>query len=156
VRLVFGVDLVPEGDFRLVEHDGQMGRPVVLRHVAEQLPQHVAEAEHGIDLQPVGLAVERRQRVVGAEDVGGTVDQKDMVALAERFGGNGSGGGLGGGFGHGRNLRIFAANDSLSATMSRDFCTAKCVGLACVGPPFHGPLDTDGRGRSEEREGQRK
>jgi len=34
-----------------------MRRPVILGHLAQQLPQHVAEAEHGIDLQPVGLAV---------------------------------------------------------------------------------------------------
>ena len=83
VRLVVGIELVAEGDFGLVEHDGEMGRPVVRRHVAQQLPQHVAEAEHGIDLQAVGLAVQRRQRVIGAENVGGAVDQEDMVALAE-------------------------------------------------------------------------
>jgi hypothetical protein len=64
------------------------------RHVAQQLPQHVAEAEHGIDLQPVGFAVQRRQRVIGAENVGGTVDQEDVVA----FGGGFDGGGFGGGF----------------------------------------------------------
>jgi len=81
VRLVVGIKLVAEGDFRLVEDDGQMRRPVIRRHVAQQLPQHVAEPEHGIDLQPVGFAVQRRQRVVGAKNIGGTVDQKDVVAL---------------------------------------------------------------------------
>ena len=55
VRLVVGIELVAEGDLRLVEDDRQMRRPVVRRHVAQQLPQHVAEAEHGIDLQAVGL-----------------------------------------------------------------------------------------------------
>ena len=87
VRLVVGIELVAERDLGLVEDDGQMRRPVVLGHVAQQLPQHVAEAEHGIDLQPVGFAVQRRQRVIGAENVGGTVDQKDMVALARNLGG---------------------------------------------------------------------
>ena len=87
VRLVVGIELVAERDLGLVEDDRQMRRPVVLGHVAQQLPQHVAEAEHGIDLQPVGFAVQRRQRVIGAENVGGTVDQKDMVALARNFGG---------------------------------------------------------------------
>ena len=97
MRLVLGIELVAERDLRLVEDDRQMGRPVLLRlHVAEQLPQHVAEAEHGIDLQPVGLAVERRQRVIGAENVGGAVDQEDVVALAFWVGGNGFGGGFGG------------------------------------------------------------
>ena len=94
VRLVVGIELVAEGDFRLVEDDGEMGRPVVGRHVAQQLPQHVAEAEHGIDLQSVGFAVERRQRVVGAENIGGAVNQEDMVTLLERFGGGGFGGGF--------------------------------------------------------------
>ena len=49
----------------------------------EQLPQHVAEAEHGIDLQAVGFAGERRQRVIGAEDVARAVDQEDVVALLQ-------------------------------------------------------------------------
>ena len=57
VRLVVCIELVAERNFRFVEHDGQMRRPVVRRHVAQQLPQHVAEAQHGIDLQPVGFAV---------------------------------------------------------------------------------------------------
>ena len=108
VRLVVGIELVAEGDFRLVEDDGQMGRPVVRRHVAQQLPQHVAEAEHGIDLQAVGFAVQRRQRVIGAENIGGTVDQKDVVALGEGLGGNGL---------WRRLLRMFSAWPQL-----RDFC----------------------------------
>ncbi len=48
--------LAAEGFFRLVEDHGQMGWPIVGRHLLQQLPQHIAEAEHGIDLQPVGLA----------------------------------------------------------------------------------------------------
>ncbi|OKO84756.1 hypothetical protein AC630_08175 [Bradyrhizobium sp. AS23.2] len=127
MRLVLGIDLVAEGDLRLVEHDGEMRRPVVGGHVAQKLPQHVAEAEHGVDLKTVRLAVQRRQRVIGTEDVAGTVNQEDVVALAgglrrdrsgSRFGSSGLGvggrgrsslgvsfgGGLRGGFGHGRNV----------------------------------------------------
>ena len=131
VRLVVGIELVAEGDLRLVEHDGEMGRPVVLRHVAQQLPQHVAEAEHGVDLQAVGFAVQRRQRVIGAENVGGTVDQKDMVALGGRFDGTGFAcwclaeagfAGLRRCFRHGRNLGIFRAR--LTASGGRIFCRA--------------------------------
>ena len=105
VRLVIGIELVAERDLGFVEDDRQMRRPVILGHVAQQLPQHVAEAEHGIDLQPVGFAVQGRQRVIGAENVGGTVDQEHMVALAYSwrapwllagFGGNGFRGGFGG------------------------------------------------------------
>ena len=55
----------------------------------QQLPQHVAEAEHGVDLQAVGLAGQRRQRVVGAEDVARAVDQEDVVALFQRTGDGG-------------------------------------------------------------------
>jgi hypothetical protein len=52
--------------------------------------------------------------MVGAENVGGAVDQKDMVAFANGLGGNGlCVGGFGGYLGHGRNLRFFAANDSV-------------------------------------------
>ena len=81
MRLVFRVHLVAERLFRLVEHDREMGRLFLRLHVAQQLPQHVAEAEHRIDLQPVGLAGQRRQRVIGAENIAGAVDQKDVVAF---------------------------------------------------------------------------
>ncbi len=80
LRLVSRVQLAAECFLRLVEHDREMGRPLLRVHVAHQLPQHVAEAEHGIDLQPVRLAVEWRQRVIGAEDIGGPIDQEHVVA----------------------------------------------------------------------------
>src|SRR5665213_3275542 len=83
VRLVFGIKLGAESFFGFIKHDGQMRRLVGL-HLGHQLPQHVAEAEHGVDLQAVGLAGERRRRVIGAEDVTGAVHQKQMVALFER------------------------------------------------------------------------
>ena len=108
MRLVFGVELVAEGDFRLVEDNGEVRRAVVLRHIPQQLPQHVAEAEHGIDLQPVGFAVERRQRVISAENVGRAIHQKDVVAFRGGFGG-GELGGRYGILGHGGNLGILAA-----------------------------------------------
>ena len=84
VRLVVGIEVVAEGLLGLVEHHREMGRLVLRLHLGEQLPQHVAEAEHGIDLQPVRLAGERRQRVIGAENVGGAVHQEEVVALLER------------------------------------------------------------------------
>ena len=92
VRLVVGIHLRAERLFRLVEDDGEMGRPLLRLHVAQKLPQHVAEAEHGIELQPVRFAVDRRQRVIGAENVAGAVDQKDVVALLHRLGGDRAGG----------------------------------------------------------------
>src|ERR1700686_3012789 len=72
-----------------------MGRLILCLHVAQKLPQHVAEAEHGIELQPVRLAVDRRQRVISAENVAGAVDQEEMVALFQRLCGAWGVGGLG-------------------------------------------------------------
>jgi hypothetical protein len=51
--------------------------------------------------------------VIGAKNIGGTVDQKDVVALGGGFDGNGLLKGFFGCFRHGRNLRIFARIDSL-------------------------------------------
>ena len=84
MRLVFLVHLGAEGFFRLVEHHREMGRPLVRLHLVEQLPQHVAEAVDGVDLHAVRRARLEPDRVIGAEDVAGTVDQEDVVALLER------------------------------------------------------------------------
>ena len=89
VRLVVGIHCRAEGLLRLVEYHREMGRPLVGFHIAQQLPQHVAEAEHRIELQPVGFAVDRRQRVIGAENVAGAIDEKDVIAFRQRLGGNG-------------------------------------------------------------------
>ena len=110
VRLVFGIEIGAEGLFRLVEHHRQMRRPLLRLHVVQQLPQHVAEAEHGVDLQPVRLAGERRQRVIGAEDVARAVDQEDVVALFQRTGDGG---------------RLVAA-----ALAAAGFAAGLCIGLA--------------------------
>ena len=84
VGFVFAIHVAAEGFFRLVEDHGQMGWPIVGRHLLQQLPQHIAEAEHGIDLQPVGLAGQRRQRVIGAENIAGPVHQEEMVSRLQR------------------------------------------------------------------------
>ncbi len=88
VRLVVGIHFGAEGLLGEVEHHRKVRRLVLRLHVAQKLPQHVAEAEHGVELQAVGLAVDRRQRVIGAEDVAGAVDQKDVVAFFQRLGGD--------------------------------------------------------------------
>ena len=130
VRLVFGIEIGAEGLLRLVEHHREVGRPLLRLHVVQQLPQHVAEAEHGVDLQAVRLAGERRQRVVGAEDVARAVDQEDVVALFE---GTDDRGGLGGGFG-GRGLcgRGLAAGDLDLAGMARMWAWSAGFGNARV------------------------
>ncbi len=81
MRLVFGIHVAAERPLRLVEYDREMGWLLRGLHFAQELPKHVAEAEHRIDLQPVGLAGQGRQRMIGAKDVGGTVNKVDVVAL---------------------------------------------------------------------------
>ena len=84
VGLVFGVELVAERLRRIVEDDREMGRrdaDIGVARVLHQLPQHVAEARHRADRQPVRFARQRRQRVIGAEDVAGAVDEEEMIAF---------------------------------------------------------------------------
>ena len=85
VRFVIGIHRGAEGLFRLVEHHREVGRLFIRLHVAQQLPQHVAEAEHRVELQPVGFAVDRRQRVIGAKNIAGAVDQEDVIAFLQRL-----------------------------------------------------------------------
>ena len=87
MRLVVRIELVAEGHLGLVEDHGKMGWLHAGGGILQQLPQHVAEAGDGADLKPVGLPRQRRQRMKGAIDIAGAVDQKDMVA---RLHGSGS------------------------------------------------------------------
>ena len=84
VGLVVGVELVAEGLGRIVENDREMRRrhaDIGVAGVQHQLPHHVAEAEHRIGRQTVRLAIERRQGVIGPENIAGAVDEEEMVAL---------------------------------------------------------------------------
>ena len=81
VGLVVLVDLVAEGLLRGIEDNGEMGRCLGRLGLAQQLPQHGAKAVHGADRKAVGRARQRRQRVEGAEDVAGAIDQVDVAAL---------------------------------------------------------------------------
>ncbi len=84
VGLVAVEQIAPEGLGRIVEDHGDMGRRRKLARLAQELPQHGAEAVHRADRQPVGGPRQRRQRVIGAEDVARSVDQIDVVALCHR------------------------------------------------------------------------
>ena len=95
IGLVLGIHLVAERPLRFVEHDRQVGWPLLRLHVAQELPQHVAETQHGIDLQAVRFPVKRRQCVIGAEDVGRSVDQEHVVSLLHRAGLDGGCGSFG-------------------------------------------------------------
>ena len=56
ISLVFRVDVISERLFAGIENHRQMGGPVAVLHVLEQLPQHVAVAGDRAGGQPVGLA----------------------------------------------------------------------------------------------------
>ena len=84
MRLVVVIHVAAERLFRFVKDDREVRRLLLRFHLAQQLPQHIAEAEHGVDLQTVRFSGERRERVIGAKDVGGAVDQVDVVAFFER------------------------------------------------------------------------
>ncbi len=73
MRLVLVVELVAEAHARAVEDDGE----VVGVGLLQQLEEHVAIAQHRADRRAVG-AGQRRQRVIGAEDVAGAVDEIDV------------------------------------------------------------------------------
>ena len=89
VGLVGVVERVAEGGGGMVQHDSQMRRLLARDAVANQPPEHVAEAGHGADRQPVRLARQRRQRVVRPEDVGRAIDKEHMVAAPDRAVGGG-------------------------------------------------------------------
>ena len=92
VGLVALEQIAPEGLGRIVEDHREMGGRRELAALAQQLPQHGAEAVHRADRQPVGRPGQRRQRVKSAENVARAVDQIDVVAARDRLPG---GGGLG-------------------------------------------------------------
>ena len=83
VGLVAVEQIAAEGLGGIVEDHRDMGRRGELSRLPEQLPQHGAEAVHGANGEPVGGAGERRQRVIGAEDIARAVDQIDVVAARD-------------------------------------------------------------------------
>ncbi len=99
--LVVGVDLLAEGLLRLVEDDGQMGRPDADGALADELVELGAEQAERAGGQAVGavivLGVLVDRLEIGAEDEGRAIDQEDMVAGLDAGGGSLRGGGGGAG-----------------------------------------------------------
>ena len=81
--LVFRIDIIAEGLRRLVEDHRKMRGLLVGAGFLEQLPQHVAEALDGANRQPVALAGQWRQRVIGAENIARTINEIEMVTGLE-------------------------------------------------------------------------
>ena len=84
--LIFGIDVVAEGLGRGIEDDGEMGRLELVLRVLDKLVEHVAKARDGPDGRTVGFARQRRQRMIGAENIARSIDQKEVIALFERAG----------------------------------------------------------------------
>jgi hypothetical protein len=78
VGLVMLVKLVAERMARLVEDDGQVGGTFGLVEVLGQLPQHGSIAIDRAHGGSFGVG-QRRQPVIGAKDVGRTVDEIEML-----------------------------------------------------------------------------
>ncbi len=81
--LVGGVERVAERVGGMVEDHRHVGGRVGALGVLDHLEDHVAEARHRAYRQPVRLARQRRQRMVGAEDEARSVDQVQPASRAE-------------------------------------------------------------------------
>jgi hypothetical protein len=79
MRLVLVVHVVAERLRRRIEDHRQMGRPVRGVELVDQLPQHGREAVDGARRLPLAVG-ERRQPVIGAEDIARAVDEIEMVS----------------------------------------------------------------------------
>src|ERR1700733_6550993 len=95
MRLVGGIDVAPERVLRLVEDDREMGRLHPPRPVANELEHFGREQPHRAGRQAVGsivvLLILSDRLIVGAKDKGGAVDEKNVVAGADRAMGLGHG-----------------------------------------------------------------
>ena len=68
--LVGGIEIIAEGLARLVKDHRQMGRPIGRGpHLDQELPEHIAKALHRPHRHAVRLARQRRQGVIGPENI---------------------------------------------------------------------------------------
>ena len=95
VRLVGRVEVAPERVLRLVEDHREMGRLVARRPVANELQHLGREQPHRAGREAIGpvvvLLVLADRLIIGAEDKRRAVDEKNMVAGADRTVGLGHG-----------------------------------------------------------------
>ena len=80
VRLVLVVYLVAERVARLVENHREVRRAFRLVEIFGQLPQHGGVAVDRADRRAFGVS-EGRQSVIGTENVGGSVDEIEVVFI---------------------------------------------------------------------------
>ena len=88
VRLVGRIEVAPERVLRLVEDHREMGRLVARRPVADELQHLGREQPHRAGREAIGpvvvLLVLADRLIIGAEDKRRAVDEKNMVAGADR------------------------------------------------------------------------
>ena len=77
------IHIVAEGMGAFVKDYGDMCGRIWACVALNIAVEHVAKARDRADGQAIGLARERGQRVIGAEDEGGAVDQMKVAAFAE-------------------------------------------------------------------------
>ena len=53
----------------MIEDHGKVRGLFITARLTQQFPKHIAETLHGTDRQPIGLARERRQRMISAENI---------------------------------------------------------------------------------------
>ena len=67
-----------------VKDNGEMRRAVVILLVLQKLEQHVRKPGHRANRQTVRFARQRRQSMIGPENIGGPIDQNDVGVLIYR------------------------------------------------------------------------
>ena len=80
VRLILIVNLVTERLARMIEDDRKVRRSVRVVQILRELPEHRGVAIDRTDRHPVRVR-QRRQAMIGAEDVAGAIDQIEMILL---------------------------------------------------------------------------
>jgi hypothetical protein len=82
VRLVLVVHLIAEGLAGMVEDHRQVRGRILALQILQKLPQHVAEPLHRPHRRPV-CPRQRRQRMIGPENIARPVDQIEMGVLVD-------------------------------------------------------------------------
>ncbi len=146
VRLVAVEQIVAEGARRVIEDHREMGRRTEFAGLAQELPQHAAEAMHRADRQPVGRPRQRRQRVIGPENIPRAVDQIDVIAFCHR-----PAGGLFLSVSHCHDEGNIEMRGAVGGGARRLIPNAKCPGVRPRFPSLQGPrrcpAQIPGRGR---------
>ena len=79
VRLVFGIDVIAEGDGGSVEDDRHMGRLIIALQIPQHFPDHVAKAGNRAHRHTVRFAGQGGQGMIGAKNEARSVDEIEVI-----------------------------------------------------------------------------